>query len=49
MAKKESKKEKQMDYFKEASAKLKKAGIASICIALAIITIKNEASICHKS
>ena len=45
MAKKESKKEKQMDYFKEASAKLKKAVIPSICIALAIITMINSCSI----
>ena len=47
--KNKSKKEKQMDYFEEAGGKLKKTGIASICIALAIITMKNEASICHKS
>lgn len=34
-----------MDYFEEASSKLKKAGIASICIALAIITMINSCSI----
>lgn len=34
-----------MDYFEESGGKLKKAGIVSICIALAIITMINSCSI----
>ena len=34
--------EEKMDYFEESSGKLKKAGIASICIVLALLAMINS-------
>ena len=43
--KNKSKKEKKMDYFEESGRNLKKTGIASICITLALIVMINTCSI----